>query len=80
VSRLLGIALLYLIMLLAWTGVGIFFLVAPGRVGNLLHENLNLFPPVGRGDWGKKLFLRLIGLGLLAFAIRIVLRLLDAAG
>jgi hypothetical protein len=75
----LGIALLYLVMLLAWTGVGVFFLLAPGRVGNLLHENLYLFPPVTRDDWGKKLFLRLIGLGFLAFAVRIVLRLLDAA-
>ena len=78
-SRLLGIALLYLVMLLAWTGVGMFFLLAPGRIGNLLHENLCLFPQVNRGDWGKKLFLRLIGLGFLAFAVRIVLRLLDAA-
>lgn len=78
-SRLLGIGLLYLIMLLAWTGVGVFFLIAPGRVGNLLHDNLNLFPQVSRGDWGKKLFLRAIGLGLLAFAIRIVLRLVDTA-
>jgi hypothetical protein len=58
-------------MLLAWIAAGIFILVAPQRIGNVLHENFAL-PEIGSRDWGKKLFLRLAGLGLLAFAARFV--------
>jgi hypothetical protein len=32
-----------------------------------------LFPAVKPGDWGKKVFLRIVGIALLAFASRIVL-------
>jgi hypothetical protein len=74
-SRLLGVVFVYAAMLLAWTGVGFFMLLAPGRFGNLVHDSLGLFPQVNRGDWGKKLILRLVGLGLLAFAIRMALRI-----
>ena len=74
-SRLYGIVAIYLIMLLGIAGVSVFIIVAPARFGNLLHDNLNLFPEVDRGDWGKKLFLRLIALALLAFAARIVHRI-----
>ena len=74
-SRLLGIVFIYAAMILAWTGVGRFMLVAPVRFGNLVHDNLQLFPEINRGDWGNKLFLRLLGIGLLAFAIRLIVRI-----
>ena len=62
-------------MILAWTGAGLFMLVAPVRFGNLVHDNLQLFPEVNPGDWGKKLILRLLGIGLLAFAVRLIVRI-----
>ncbi len=73
-GRILGVVLIYAAMLAAWTGVGLFMLIAPGRFGNLVHDNLFLFPAVNPSEWGKKLVLRVLGTGLLAFAIRLVLR------
>ena len=78
-SRLLGVVFIYVVMILAWSGVGLFMLIAPARFGNLVHENLNLFPQVNPGDWAKKLGLRLLGLGLLAFAIRIIVQVVHQA-
>jgi hypothetical protein len=75
-NRLLGTALLYLVMMLGWIGVGLFMLFAPARFGNLVHDSLMLFPEVRPGDWGKKLFVRLLGVGSVGFAILFVLRLL----
>ena len=75
-NRLLGIAVLYLAMMLGWIGVGLFMLFAPGRFGNLVHDSVMLFPEVKRGDWGKKLIVRVLGIGLLVFAGRFVLLLL----
>ena len=75
-SRLLGLVFLYAAMLLAWTGVGVYMIVAPARFGNVLHDNLQLFPEVNREDWGRKLFLRVAGFGLLAFAARFAVRLI----
>ncbi|HUK14958.1 MAG TPA: hypothetical protein VLW65_01030, partial [Bryobacteraceae bacterium] len=60
----------YFAMLLAWVAAGLFVILAPRRFGNLISESFGLFPPVGLHDWGKKLFLRLVGLGLLVFAAR----------
>lgn len=77
-SRLLGVAFVYTVMMLAWTGVGLFMLIAPARFGNLTHESLLLFPEVRPGDRGKKLCLRLVGGGLLAFAIRFMVRILQS--
>jgi hypothetical protein len=74
-NRLLGIALLYLVMMLGWIGVGLFMLFAPARFGNLVHDSLMLFPEVRPGDWGKRLFVRLLGIGFVGFAILFVLRL-----
>ena len=68
--RAFGIVLVYLVMLIAWIGVGLFILLAPRRFGNLVNESFGLFPAVGPGDWGKKLLLRLAALGLVAFAAR----------
>jgi hypothetical protein len=73
-NRLLPIVLLYLAMFLSWTGAGLFMLLAPGRFGNLVHDNLNLFPEVNQGDWGRKLVVRVLGIGLLAFAARFAIR------
>jgi hypothetical protein len=67
-SRLLGVVLLYALMFLAWTGVGLFMLLAPVRFGNLIHDSFGLLPPVASVDRGKKLVLRLIGVALLGFA------------
>jgi len=73
-GRVLGVVLIYAAMLAAWSGVGLFMLIAPARFGNLVHDNLYLFPEVTPRDWGKKLVLRMLGTGLLTFAIRLVLR------
>jgi hypothetical protein len=78
-SRLLGIVFIYVAMVLAWSGVGLFMLIAPARFGSLVHDNFYLFPEVNPGDWGKKLFLRLLGVGLLAFAIRLIVRMAHEA-
>jgi hypothetical protein len=75
VSRLLGIVLVYTLMFLGWTGVGLFTIVAPARFGNLVHESFGFFPFVNNGDWGKKLILRVIGAGFLVFAIRFAARI-----
>jgi hypothetical protein len=72
VLRALAIVLVYLAMLLAWTAAGLCLILAPRRSGNLVNESFGLFPAVGVHDWGKKLVLRLIGLGLLAFAARFI--------
>jgi hypothetical protein len=74
-NRLIGIVFLYAAMMLAWTGAGLFMLIAPTRFGNLVHDNLYLFPGFGPGGWCKKLLLRLIGIGLLAFDTRIIIRI-----
>ena len=68
--RAFGIVLVYFVMLAAWVTVGLLIVIAPRRFGNLLNESFGLFPEVGAQDWGKKLLLRLAGLGLLAFAAR----------
>jgi hypothetical protein len=73
-SRIFGIVFIYTAMVLACGGVGLFMLAAPARFGNLVYESFQLFPQVRPGDWGKKLFLRLVGIGLVAFAVRFVLR------
>jgi hypothetical protein len=75
-SRLLGVVFLYLAMMAGWIGVGLFMLLAPVRFGNLVHDSLMLFPEVKPGDWGKRVFVRIIGIGLLAFASRFVLILI----
>jgi hypothetical protein len=59
-------------MMLGWIGVGLFMLFAPARFGNLVHDSVVLFPEVRRGRLGKKLIVRLLCIGLLAFAARFV--------
>jgi hypothetical protein len=77
VSRVLGVVFIYAAMVLACGGVGLFMVIAPARFGNLVYESFQLFPEVRPGDWGKKLFLRLLGIGLVAFAVRFVLRIIQ---
>ena len=82
-SRLLGIGALYLLMFLGWAGVGLWLVLAPGRAGNLLHNGFGLFSEDVQQHNGTKLVLRLIGIGLLAFAVRFafgVLALLRQGG
>jgi len=73
-NRLLGIAALYLAMFVAWTAGGLFLLFFPARAGNLLHDSFGLCPEVRPNDRAKKTVLRVIGLGLLAFAFHVVQR------
>ena len=69
-SRLLGVVGIYGLMLLGWTGVGIFMLIAPVRFGNAIHESFGLFPSIGPRATGKKLLVRIAGAALLGFAAR----------
>ncbi len=73
-SRVLGIVAIYAAMFLGWIAVGLFMLFAPARCGNLIHDSFGLYPQVHRHDWGKKLILRLCGIGLLGFAVHFALR------
>jgi hypothetical protein len=73
-SRILGVVFIYAAMVAAWSGVGLFMLLAPARFGNLVHENFYFFPEVKRGDWGKTLVVRVLGAGLISFTIRLILR------
>jgi hypothetical protein len=79
-GRVLGIVAIYAAMFLAWTAVGLFMLIAPARFGNLVHDSYGLYPQIGRKDWGKKLILRLAGLGLLGFAAHFAWRAVDLFG
>lgn len=76
-TRLLGPFLIYIVMFLGWTGVGLCMLVAPGRFGNVLHHNVGVFPEIQKADWGKKLFVRLVGAGFLGFAVHFALGVAD---
>jgi hypothetical protein len=76
-TRFLGALLIYGGMLTGWTVVGLSLLFAPARFGNFIHENLQLCPRVESADWGKKLFLRTVGVALLAFAVRFIFGLFD---
>ena len=68
-TRLLGPFLIYIVMFLAWICVGLFLLLAPSRFATFIHHNVGVLPELRKSDWGKKLFVRLIGAGLLAFAV-----------
>jgi hypothetical protein len=76
-SRLTGIVIVYAVMVISCGGVGLFMLIAPACIGNLISESFQLFPEVRPHDWGKKLLLRILGLALLAFAARFVLRIVQ---
>jgi hypothetical protein len=73
-SRLLGAVFIYTAMIAAWTGAGLFMLIAPARFGNLLHESF-LISEIKPGDWAKRLAVRVLGIGLLAFTIRFTMRI-----
>ena len=78
VNRPLDLLLIISVLnLSAWVSGGLFMLLAPRRFGNFVHENFMCFPKVGARDWGKKLFLRLAGAGLLVLAVHTVPRILE---
>jgi hypothetical protein len=79
-NRLLGIVAIYVFMFAAWTGCGLFLLVFPVHAGNLIHESFGLCPEVRENDAGKKMVLRLMGVGLLAFAVHFALRVATIFG
>ncbi len=74
-GRVLGIVVVYAAMFFAWTAAGLFMLVAPARFGNLVHDSFGLYPEVRPADWGKKLIIRVLGIGLLGFAAQLALRI-----
>jgi len=78
-GRAMVLVVIYLAVVCCWVGVGLFIAMAPRRFGNLVNESYGLFPEVGPRDWGKALFLRLVGIGLLAFAARFIRKLLHIA-
>jgi hypothetical protein len=73
-GRVLGIVAVYAAMFFAWTAAGLFMLLAPARFGNLVHDSFGLYPEVHPSDWGKKLIIRVLGAGLLGFAVHFALR------
>jgi hypothetical protein len=74
-SRFIGIVIIYAVMVIGCGGVGLFMLIAPARIGNLISDSFQIFPQVRPRDWGKKLLLRVLGMALLAFAVRFILRI-----
>jgi len=74
---LLILLLLYVVMFLGWTGVGLLMLLAPVRFSKLVQDNAGVLPEFGSSDWGKKLIVRVIGAGLLVFACRFAIRVAD---
>lgn len=76
ISRILVFGLLYVAMFLGWIAVGLFMLLAPATFINFVRDNVAVMahnPPSGR----SKFFIRLIGAGLLAFAMRFVFRIAE---
>jgi len=76
-ARLLGPLLLYVIMFFGWIVIGGIMFLAPARFGNMLHDNVGVFPEVRKRDWGKKLLVRILGAGFLAFAVHFAFAVAD---
>jgi hypothetical protein len=70
--RILAGILLYVVLPVAWLSLGAFMLLAPVRFAYFIHENFVLLPRIGPRDHGWKLLIRVMGAGLLAFAVRFV--------
>lgn len=70
--RILAGILLYLILPIAWLSLGTFMVLAPVRFAHFIHENFVLLPQIGQRDAGWKFLIRVMGAGLLAFAVRFV--------
>ncbi|MGA2184780.1 MAG: hypothetical protein ABSH47_17305 [Bryobacteraceae bacterium] len=70
--RILAGILLYLVLPVIWVSLGTFMVLAPVRFARFIHENFVLLPQIGPRDTGWKLLIRVIGAGLLAFAVRFV--------
>ena len=78
ISRLLVIGFFYLAMFLGWIAVGLFMLVTPGRFINFVRDNI-AFMDEGRPLGAGKFVVRLIGAGLVAFAVLLAFRTADLA-
>jgi hypothetical protein len=57
--------LIYVILTTVPLGLGSWLLVAPTRAGNFLNDAFAIFPQVGPGDGAKRLFYRVLGVGLM---------------
>jgi hypothetical protein len=76
ISRIFVFGILYVAMFLGWIAVGLFMLFAPATFINFVRDNIAVLaegPPGVR----SKLFIRLIGAGLLAFAMRFMFRIAE---
>jgi hypothetical protein len=60
----LQLLLIYLIICTVPLGLGTYLLVAPRRGGNFLNDAFAIFPQVAPDAYLKKLFYRLLGMGL----------------
>lgn len=76
---ILFLLLIYVVMFLGWTGVGLLMLIAPVRFSRVVQDNAGVLSEFASGEWGKKLLVRLGGLGLLAFASWFAMRVADLA-
>lgn len=61
----LQLLLIYMIICTVPLGLGTYLLVAPRRGGNFLNDAFAIFPQVGHDANLKKLFYRLLGMGLI---------------
>jgi hypothetical protein len=60
----LQLLLIYLIICTVPLGLGTYLLLAPRRGGNFLNDAFAIFPQVAPDAYLKKLFYRLLGMGL----------------
>jgi hypothetical protein len=76
ISRLLVVGFFYAAMFLGWIAVGLYMLLAPASFVNFVRDNIALLGHGGPRSTGK-FVVRLIGAGLVAFAVRFALRTAD---
>jgi hypothetical protein len=73
IGRLLVFGFFYAAMFLGWIGVGLYMLLAPASFVNFVRDNIALWGHGGPRSAGK-FVVRLIGAGLVAFAVRFAFR------
>ena len=78
ISRLLVIGFLYAAMFLSWIGVGLFMLLAPRGFIKFVRDNVaTLAGNERRASRTTLLLVRFVGIGLVAFAIRFALKIVQ---
>jgi len=70
--RILAGVVLYLVLPVLWLSLGAAMVLTPVRFAHFVNENFVLLPRIGPRDTGWKLAIRVVGAGLLAFAVRFV--------